>query len=147
ALTAIAAGSALAASPFLVTTSWIGSIDHHFLEPIFVFAILGTTLAVRRWPLAVCLTAAMFVQTALIIAAGLAFVVLFLQRRREAAIAFAIPAAAIALYRLTRPPGYPNSQWFLGWTHVALFAAAAVALAIPRRAIGLVLAALIVAPV
>src|SRR5262249_60831336 len=85
-------------------------------------------------------------QPGLIMAAGLALVVLFLQRRREAAIAFATPAAAIALYRLTRPPGYPNSQWFLGWTHVALFAAAAVALAIPRRAIGLALAALIVAP-
>src|SRR5436189_5465218 len=38
AFTAIVAGSALAASPFLVTASWIGAIDHHFLEPILVFA-------------------------------------------------------------------------------------------------------------
>jgi asparagine N-glycosylation enzyme membrane subunit Stt3 len=146
AFTAIVAGSALAASPFLVTASWIGAIDHHFLEPILTFAILGATLAVRRWPLAVALTLAMFVQTALIIAAGLSFAVLFLTRK-QGALAFAVPAVVIALYRLTRPPGYPNSQWFLGWTHVALFAAAAIALAVPRRAIGLALAALVVAPV
>jgi hypothetical protein len=146
AFTAIVAGTALAASPFLVTTSWIGSIDHHFLEPIFVFAIVWGTLAVRRWPLAVSLTAAMFVQTALVIAAGLSFVVLFVRGRRDAAIAFAVPAVLIALYRLTRPPGYPNSQWFLGWTHAALFAAAAIALSFRRRWLGLALGVLIVVP-
>src|SRR5947209_10493487 len=75
AFTAIVTGVALAAPPFLVTTSWIGSIDHHFLEPILVFGILWGTLAVGRWPLAVFLTAAMFVQTALVIAAGLSFAV------------------------------------------------------------------------
>src|SRR5712671_2796087 len=37
-------GIALATSPFLVTTSWIGSIDHHFLEPVLTFAILGATM-------------------------------------------------------------------------------------------------------
>src|SRR5205085_7396201 len=160
AFTAIVAGAALAASPFLVTTSWIGSIDHHFLEPIFVFVILvascelrvasgGPQLAPRNpqplW-LAVALTAAMFVQTALVIAAGLSFVVLFLRGRRDAALAFAVPAVAIALYRLTRPPGYPNSQWFLGWTHAALFAGAAVALSFRRRWLGLALGVLIVLP-
>ena len=150
-LTAIVAGSALAASPFLVTASWIGSIDHHFLEPILTFAILGATLAVGRWPLAVvglgvALTAAIFVQTALIIAAGLSFAVLFFARK-NAAVAFAIPAAAIALYRLARPPSYPNSEWFLGWTHAAIFAAAAVALLFPRRVIGIALGALVTAPV
>src|SRR5262249_12273101 len=103
AFTAIAAGSALAASPFLVTASWIRSIDHHFLEPVRVFAFLGATLAVGRWRLAVALTAAMFVQTALVIAAALSFAVLFFTRK-GGALAFAIPAAAIALYRLTRPP-------------------------------------------
>jgi asparagine N-glycosylation enzyme membrane subunit Stt3 len=162
AFTAIVAGSALAASPFLVTTSWIGSIDHHFLEPIFTFAILWATLGSVGAPalgraalpraaaptlLGVALTAAMFVQTALIIAAGLSFVVLFVRARRDAAIAFAIPAVAIALYRLTRPPGFPNNQWFLGWTHAAIFAGAAVALLFPRRAIGLALGALVTAPV
>src|SRR5216684_3076977 len=38
---AILSGIALATSPFLVTPSWIGSIDHHFLEPVLTFAILG----------------------------------------------------------------------------------------------------------
>jgi hypothetical protein len=154
AFTAIVAGSVLAASPFLVTTSWIGSIDHHFLEPMFVLAILGATLAVRpfgsaqgrHWPLAVALTAAMFVQTALVIAAGLSFLALFLRGRRDAAVAFAVPAASIALYRLTRPAGYPNSQWFLGWTHAALFAAAAIALSFRRRWLGFALGVLVVVP-
>src|SRR5207244_469582 len=68
-------------------------------------------------------------QTALIIACGLAFIVLFFgENRRAGAIGFAIAAIAVALYRLTRPPDYPNSEWFLGWTHAALFAAAAVTL-------------------
>src|SRR3954453_23067692 len=41
-------GIALATAPFLVTTSWIGSIDHHFLEPVLTFAILGATIAAIR---------------------------------------------------------------------------------------------------
>jgi hypothetical protein len=170
-IVALAAGAALAASPFTVTLSWVGSIDHHWLEPVFVVAILAGVLRVilsrpsslsllrtgfdgegapaSRGSLAepvlsergarveglgmtlgLLLTAAMFVQTALLITAALAFVVLFLTTDGVAgAIAFSIGAAAIALYRLTRPPGYPDNAWFLGWTHAALFAAAAVALA------------------
>src|SRR5262249_21315211 len=62
AFTAVVAGSALAASPYLVTSSWIGAIDHHFLEPILVFAILAATVWGRTWLLAAALTAAMFVQ-------------------------------------------------------------------------------------
>jgi asparagine N-glycosylation enzyme membrane subunit Stt3 len=38
---AIAAAAALAASPFAITMSSIGSIDHHWLEPILVFVILS----------------------------------------------------------------------------------------------------------
>ena len=144
--TAMVAGAALAASPFLVTASWIGAIDHHFLEPALTFAILGACLADRRGILlGAALTAAMFVQTALIIAAALAFVVCFF--KRTGALGFAIAAAAITLYRLTRADGYPNSEWFLGWTHAALFAGAAVALMFPRRPIGLLLGALVAAPV
>jgi len=143
--TAMVAGAALAASPFLVTVSWIGAIDHHFLEPALTFAILGASIADRRGLLlGAALTAAIFVQTALIIAAALAFVVCLFKRR--GALGFAIAGAAIALYRLTRADGYPDSAWFLGWTHAALFAAAAVALLVPRRAIGLLLGALVAAP-
>lgn len=139
---AILSGIALATSPFLVTTSWIGSIDHHFLEPALTFAILGATcLALRARTrreqiragilIGAAITAAMFVQTALLIAAALAFAVLFFAVDGLAGtIGYGIAAIAVALYRLTRPPGFPDNQWFLGWTHASLFAAAAVASAI-----------------
>jgi asparagine N-glycosylation enzyme membrane subunit Stt3 len=141
-LVAILTGIALATSPFLVTPSWIGSIDHHFLEPILTFAILGAAcLGIRARTererisagvlLGLAITAAMFVQTALLIAAALAFAVLFLWSDGVAAIrGFAIAAVAVTFYRLTRAPGFPDNQWFLGWTHASLFAAAAVACAI-----------------
>ena len=149
-LVAILCGIALATSPFLVTTSWIGSIDHHFLEPPLTFAILGATcLALRARDrrqhliagilLGAAITAAMFVQTALLVAAALAFVILFFfSDGIVATYGFTIATIAVTLYRLTRSPGYPDSQWFLGWTHAALFAAAAVASAVlvhwPRSA-------------
>jgi asparagine N-glycosylation enzyme membrane subunit Stt3 len=135
-------GIALATSPFLVTTSWIGSIDHHFLEPVLTFAILGATcLGIRARTrhekigggilLGIAITAAMFVQTALLIAAALAFAVLFFATDGLAATCgFTIAAIAVAIYRLTRAPGFPDNQWFLGWTHATLFAAAAIACAI-----------------
>jgi asparagine N-glycosylation enzyme membrane subunit Stt3 len=146
AIIATLTGIALATSPFLVTTSWIGSIDHHFLEPILTFAILGATcLAIQARSrgetmraavlLGIAITAAMFIQTALLIAAALAFAVLFFATDGVAgAVAFSIAAIAIAIYRLTRPAGFPDNQWFLGWTHATLFAAAAVACALlPKR--------------
>jgi len=132
-------GIALATSPFLVTTSWIGSIDHHYLEPVLTFAILGATcLAIRAQTrrekiragilLGIAITAAMFIQTALLIAAALAFAVLFFATDGLAATCgFTIAAIAVSIYRLTRPPGFPDNQWFLGWTHATLFAAAAIA--------------------
>ncbi len=141
-LVASLCGMALATSPFLVTTSWIGSIDHHFLEPALTFAILGAaSLGIRARTrgeqiragilLGIAITAAMFVQTALLIAAALAFAVLFLWSDCAAATCgFGIAAIAVTLYRLTRAPGFPDNQWFLGWTHASLFAAAAVASAI-----------------
>jgi asparagine N-glycosylation enzyme membrane subunit Stt3 len=144
-------GIALATSPFLVTSSWIGSIDHHFLEPVLTFAILGATILgiharTRREQvtagvlLGVAIIAATFVQTALLIAAALAFAVLFFATDGLAATCgFTIAAIAVAIYRLTRAPGFPDNQWFLGWTHATLFAAAAIASAVvaaKRRAGG-----------
>src|ERR1051326_3622158 len=128
---AIAAGIALATSPFIVTQSWVASIDHHWTEPIFVVAIIAAFIDRRPLLLARALTAAMFVQTALLVAAALAFAIAFVTF--DGTIAFAIPAIAIALYRATRPPGYPDNAWFLGWTHAALFAAAAVACVIQSK--------------
>jgi asparagine N-glycosylation enzyme membrane subunit Stt3 len=141
-LVATITGIALATSPFLVTTSWIGSIDHHYLEPVLTFAILGATcLGIRAETrrekiragilLGIAITAAMFIQTALLIAAALAFAVLFFATDGLAATCgFTIAAIAVAIYRLTRPPGFPDNQWFLGWTHATLFAAAAIACAV-----------------
>jgi asparagine N-glycosylation enzyme membrane subunit Stt3 len=141
-LVATITGIALATSPFLVTTSWIGSIDHHFLEPVLTFAVLGATcLGIRARTrreklragilLGIAITAAMFVQTALLIAAALAFAVLFFASDGLAATCgFSIAAIAVAIYRLTRDSGFPDNQWFLGWTHATLFAAAAIACAI-----------------
>jgi len=140
-LVATISGAALATSPFLVTTSWIGSIDHHFLEPVLTFAILGAACLGMRARnrreqiragilLGIAITAAMFVQTALLISAALAFAVLFLWSDGvAAACGFGIAAIAVAIYRLTRAPGFPDNQWFLGWTHASLFAAAAIACA------------------
>src|SRR4029077_13476166 len=141
---AIAAGVALATSPFIVTESSVGDIDHHFLEWPLAFAILGAACLIlknRSWiPLAIAMTLAMFVQTAMLVACGLAFVVLFcggqtiLSARtgRIACLPFVATAIAIALYRVTRPSDFPNSPWFLGWPHAALFAGAAVACLLRR---------------
>jgi hypothetical protein len=143
------AAFALALSPFLVTLSWIGSIDHHFLEPPFVFAIVAAMwLALDASTRLQCVTAtlalfaamaaAMFVQTALVLACGLAFLLLILFAERDVTLritssAFALLAMAVTLYRLTRAADFPDSSWFLGWTHVALFTGAAVAAAAMAR--------------
>ena len=143
---AAAAAIALSMSPFLVAGSSVGNIDHHFLEPPLTFAILASTcLAIRArddrasiaagFLLAFSIVASLFVQTALLIAAGLAFVSLFLfTDGLAAATACSIAAAAVVLFRLTRIPGYPDNQWFLGWIHAALLAGAAVAGALLWRA-------------
>jgi asparagine N-glycosylation enzyme membrane subunit Stt3 len=135
---AIAAAVALAASPFMTQISSTGDIDHHWLEPPLVFALLAAVCAaldrdgVRAGLLlAMAVTCGMFVQTALLVGAALAFALLFLLTDGVAGAAgFGLAALAAALYRLTRSPGYPEGAWFLGWTHVALFAGAAVACAV-----------------
>jgi asparagine N-glycosylation enzyme membrane subunit Stt3 len=141
---AIAAAVAIASTPFILELSSYGNIDHHWLEPALVFAILATAIERDDWLLGAAITCAMFVQTALLVAAALAFVVVFVERRRSAAISFAVAAITIALYRATRGPGFPDSAWFLGWTHAALFAGAAVALLIRRRALAIAAGAAVV---
>jgi hypothetical protein len=114
------AGLGVALSPYLIGVSSVAKIDHHWLEPALIVAII----AARRRPLllALAMTVALFVQPALIIACGLVFFV----ADRNAAISFAIAAAAVVAYRLAY--AYPDSGWFLGWPHAALLTAAAVAL-------------------
>jgi hypothetical protein len=113
------AGLGVALSPYLIDVSSVAKIDHHWVEPMLVVAIV----AARRRPLllALAMIAALFVQPALIIACGLVFFV----TDRSAAISFALAAAAVIAYRLTH--GYPDNGWFLGWPHAALLTGAAVA--------------------
>jgi asparagine N-glycosylation enzyme membrane subunit Stt3 len=128
---------ALALSPFSIAESSIGNLDYHFLEPALLFAVAAATaLAVRRssWiegsALGVALTVAIFVRTSFLITAAISFALLFaMTDGLAAAIGFGIAAVAVALYRVSRPLGYPDQQWFLGWSHAALLGAAAVAAA------------------
>ncbi|PYQ61412.1 MAG: hypothetical protein DMF58_04945, partial [Acidobacteria bacterium] len=114
----LAGGIALATSPFMVTESSIGNIDHHYLEWPLTFAIIalvcGPVSTGRLKPalthgflLGIAMTLAMFIQSALLIACGLAFVVLFLLSDGLAGtIAFSIVTIIITIYRLTRPPNF-----------------------------------------
>jgi asparagine N-glycosylation enzyme membrane subunit Stt3 len=140
ALAAWSAGIALASSPFIVTQSWVGSIDHHFLEWPLVLLIIVTMDSRGRLSSTSAMCAALFVQTALIIACGLAFI---FAKRKDA---FFVAAIVVAIYRATRTPGYPNSAWFLGWPHVILLVAAGVALAVRPRALGLAIGIAIAVP-
>lgn len=122
----------IAYAPFLVVASSVADIDHHFLEPFLVLAIVGATMQ-RSWiGLTLALVAALFVQTGLILAAGLSFLCFFFladrEARRRGATAFLIAAGFVLLYRMTRLPGYPDGPWFLGTTHATLLIAAAIAL-------------------
>ena len=144
--TAFVAAIPLAAAPFLVFASSIADIDHHFLEPFLALGIAGgTVLALRAGDarqallagavLGAAIIAALFVQTALILAAGLAFACVLLAASGSKPLlasmaGFSVSATAVAAYRLTRPPGYPDGPWFLGWNHAALLAGAAVASAV-----------------
>ena len=139
----LAAGLALALSPGLVGVSRIGTIDHHFLEPALVAGIAAamvvaleggaTRLAAWRALLvALALSMALFIQTAMLLAAGLALVaILLVGRSREALAAaglgFALAGAAVLVYRAGRSAGYPDSAWYLGTSHAAALAAGAIA--------------------
>ena len=82
--------------------------------------------------LAIAITLSLLIQPALLVAAGFAFVVVFLNRERGTS--FALAALAILIYRLLQPPGYPDSAWFLGFPHVLALAGAAVACEVRRFA-------------
>jgi asparagine N-glycosylation enzyme membrane subunit Stt3 len=146
-LPALVGAAALAFSPSLLQVSQLSSIDHHFLEPALVLSILAAVLglskadtrraALRRGlALGLALSLALFVQTALLVSAALAFAaVLLVYRERDDALAgagigFGAAALAVAVYRSTRPNGYPETAWFLGWPHAAALFAAAIAVAV-----------------
>jgi len=147
------AGLTVAVSPYLIGISSTGHIDHHYVEPLLVLLIVAAAAKRRGVLLGLAIALALLVQTALFVAAGLAFVALFFGNRdsglgirtRESRIpnpesrAFALAALIVVVFRLTRLPAYPDSAWFLGYPHAALLAAAAIACALRDR-VGRVLA-------
>jgi hypothetical protein len=156
-------GAAAAMAPAFLDVSKVGDIDHHFLEPPLALGILAATLALGRAEnrrqsilrgaaLAVAILAALFVQVALLFAAGLALAALILFGGRRdwvfgAALGFAIAAAVVTLYGLSMGPGYPRDEWHLGVPHAAALIGAAVAAAafgvLSARGAGRLAAALI----
>lgn len=142
AVSGLAAGLFLATAPSFIMQSSLGDVDHHWSEGIVVVLILLAAMALvreetARWRnaalLSLAMLAALLIQSALIVVAGMIFIGLYLllsdpQRLTAAASAFAIVTVGLLLYRLLMPAGYPNSPWFLGYAHAALTAAAAIAL-------------------
>lgn len=153
-LSGVVAGLTIASAPYLIGISRFAAIDHHWVEPLLVIAILAAVLRRSAAGLAMAMVVALFVQTALIVGCGLAFLAIVMVQRdaraaRAGAIAFAVSAAAIMIFRATRPLAYPSSAWFLGWTHAALLGAAAVACAVASarsRWLALACGAALVAP-
>ncbi len=132
-LAALTVGVTIACSPYLIGISRAGHIDHHFVEPALLLAIVAATIRERPILLGVAISIALMVQPALIVAAGVAFVAMFFSAApQRGAIAFAIAGAAVIAYRLTRLPGYPDSAWFLGYPHAGLLLGAAVACALTK---------------
>jgi hypothetical protein len=138
------AGVGVAFSFSYLEESGVGDIDHHFLEPPLLFAMLGATILLSRTRglrgvirfgtiFAAALAAALFVQTALLLAAGTALVaVLFADRRQiaprlAAAFGFGLCGLAVLLFGLAQPVGYPINAWYLGIPHAAPLFGAAVA--------------------
>ncbi len=144
-LAGVAATLALVLSAPLVWVSGLGNVDHHFLEAPLLLGIVAAVGGAARAGsaaagvrsgllLAAALAASLFVESAFLFAAALAFLALMTTVPRGAsalgsgAVGFGATALLVAAYRLTRPPGYPESEWFLGTPHAAALGAAAVSL-------------------
>ena len=112
-------GFLLALTPALLEVSSAGQIDHHFLEPPLLLVLLAATLGVARaghgkragvsgLVLGVVLSAALFVQVSLLLAAGVALAALLAvspgpRALGSAALGFGLAGGAVAAYRLSRP--------------------------------------------
>ena len=169
-------GTGVALSVYYLDKSRLGAIDHHFLEFPLVLGILLGVLGITRARdtraalrsggfLCVAISLALFVQPALVFAAGIALLAVLLLGRGEqmpllsAAFGFGLSAAFVFVYRFVQPSGYPDNEWYLGAPHAALLLGAAVVcggrLALLRRGApragafvgAMVLAALVIAAV
>lgn len=139
-------GAGVALSIYSIDKSRLGAIDHHYLEFPLVLGILLAVVGVTRARdprsaltlgglLAVAISLAVFVQPALVFAAGVALLSVLLLPRAEsmprlaAAAGFAVAAALVFFYRSVQPAGYPDNEWYLGAPHAALLFGAAAACA------------------
>ena len=142
--TGLLAGIAVAISTDFIDRSRLGSIDHHFLEFPLVLGIVAAVALVHRATharealrsgtiLGIAMTAALLVQTALLIAGAIALATVLLRTRGErfarfsAAIGFFLSSAFVFLYRGGQSTGYPDDHWYLGISHAAALAAAGTA--------------------
>jgi asparagine N-glycosylation enzyme membrane subunit Stt3 len=142
--TGILAGLGIAFSTYFLDESHLGAIDHHFLEFPLVLGLMASVWVATRATsarealgdggiLAIALTTGLLVQPALLFAAALAMIaVLLLHSRRNfprvaAACGFFLSAGMLFLYRRLQPPGYPDSQWYLGIPHATALAGAGAA--------------------
>jgi asparagine N-glycosylation enzyme membrane subunit Stt3 len=144
AATGILAGLGIAFSTYFLDESHLAAIDHHFLEFPLVLGLMASVWVAKRATsprealrdagiLALALTTGLLVQPALLFAAALAMVaILLLDSRRNfprvaAACGFFLSAGMLFLYRQLQPPGYPDSQWYLGIPHATALAGAGAA--------------------
>jgi asparagine N-glycosylation enzyme membrane subunit Stt3 len=151
-LAGILAGVGVAVSAFFFDKSRLGAIDHHFLEFPLVLAVAASVARLSRtgsvraaWRdgalLGIALIAGLLVQTATLIAGILAMVALLLFAERKVlpfaggALGFGLAAGFLVIYRILKPPGYPDDQWYLGYPHAAVLAGAAAACAVIAAAI------------
>ena len=137
----LVSGAAIAFSFPLWEVSRLGMLDHHFLEPPLLLAIVAAfTVAgdgsrpvlARTLLLSGSLTLALFVQTSFLLAAGVGLGALLLAAHddttslRIGAAAFGGAAGAVLLWRAAHPPDYPVTAWYLGTPHAAALAGAGV---------------------
>ena len=144
AATGILAGLGIASSTYFLDESHLAAIDHHFLEFPLVLGLMASVWVATRATsardalrdggiLALALITGLLVQPALLFAAAVALVaILLLDPRRNfpraaAACGFFLSAGMLFLYRRLQPPGYPDSEWYLGFPHATALAGAGAA--------------------
>ncbi|HSS44019.1 MAG TPA: hypothetical protein VLO07_01665, partial [Thermoanaerobaculia bacterium] len=90
----------------------------------------------RGLGLGLALSLALFVQPALLLTAATALLVVLLFEPKEtgaraaAGLGFLVSSAAVFLYRIAQPAGYPDNEWYLGTPYAGALLGAAVASAV-----------------
>ncbi|MGH9317191.1 MAG: STT3 domain-containing protein [Thermoanaerobaculia bacterium] len=144
------AGFGIAICPPFIDRSRLAAIDHHFLELPLTLGLVAAVarlrgtrsrgeILARGLSLGLALSVALFVQPALLLTAATALlVVLFFEpketgARAAAGLGFLVSSAAVFLYRIAQPSGYPDNEWYLGIPYAGALLGAAVASAVQLR--------------